>query len=418
MERKWRWARELVAPAIDWEQKGDEWIDRVATHLSSKLRTTGYGVQRIGDFGPILEFSATTGSGGARTDVRILILSVLDGGMRVWLCGAEEDEDPAVSAIWEEAVEKAAEGVKGASKQHQWTALIGAIPTKYGGDVLRLAREVKVDSLSLSSTDRYCVETGLSGRSLSGWRYHTSIPILVRGVSSGYRWNEAQADAARELNRLASVLSIAWGVSVDVREGAASLDMGERVAPDLVPWLNKEWLEGSPDELPKLDVRVPSWVGNALRKVGVRANLNSAVSVYMEGCRLESDHQSMALVSFVAAIETVSLMIYKEDKCDECGGHTSIAAKFRQTLKMVLSETEVEALRPVYGSRSRTVHTGRLHGPEMLPGALSFSVFRETPEVDFEWRFLMPVKRAARELLSMALQGTLPKRTAFQAEPG
>ncbi|MCX5394211.1 hypothetical protein [Streptomyces sp. NBC_00094] len=119
----------------------------------------------------------------------------------------------------------------------------------------------------------------------------------------------------------------------------------------------------------------------------------------------------------MAAIEAVSLMLYKEDKCATCGGHTSIAAKFRETLKLVLNETEVEMLRPVYGNRSKTVHTGRLHGPERTPGAFQFGIFRPTPERDFEWSTLIPLKRAARELLTMSLQGTLPARISFSVPP-
>ncbi|MCX5394212.1 hypothetical protein [Streptomyces sp. NBC_00094] len=225
MDQTWRWIRALDAPAIDWEKEGDEWLNRVAQHLYDPLKSVGHGIQRDVTTG-LMEFS-TTYPNGERTDTRILILPIPDGAVKIWLSGLKENEDPTLSAIWEDAIKNATEGVSEEPKKHKWTALIGATPPKYDPKVLHLAKNAKVDNLSLSSTGRYYIETGAPKKSLSGWSLFASIPIMVQGESRGYDWSEAQVDAAGQLNRLISILSIAWGVTIDVREAAMPLELGK-----------------------------------------------------------------------------------------------------------------------------------------------------------------------------------------------
>ncbi|WP_446214004.1 hypothetical protein [Micromonospora sp. IBSANI012] len=119
-------------------------------------------------------------------------------------------------------------------------------------------------------------------------------------------------------------------------------------------------------------------------------------------------------MAFIASIEAISQLLYREDRCDACKGHLHIAAKFRQTLRLVLNDDEATELGAAYSSRSHTVHRGRLHGTETTTGALSMSLWSRDSASEFQWQVLRKMSRASSSLLKVAIQDRLPKKTPFQ----
>ncbi|WP_406409859.1 hypothetical protein OG923_14250 [Streptomyces halstedii] len=179
--------------------------------------------------------------------------------------------------------------------------------------------------------------------------------------------------------------------------------------------MSKDIVTDPPEISQVKTVEVPSWVNAAWKKLNTHKKLESAISMYMEGLRMEIDHPSMALVSFVSAIEVVSLMVFHPNRCSECGNYMEISRRFRATLALVAGDTTAEYLRPAYDSRSRTVHRGALYGGELIPGVSPFSMFMVSPESEFQIGMVRGIRSAARSLLLMAVQGTLPVRSRLRS---
>jgi hypothetical protein len=85
------------------------------------------------------------------------------------------------------------------------------------------------------------------------------------------------------------------------------------------------------------------------------------------------------------------------------GGHLDVAARFRATLRMVMSDEEAIRLGAIYSPQSLTVHQGRLHGDETTPGAYGFS-WGEDPVREFEYD-VWAMRGASRDLLRRAVRG-------------
>jgi hypothetical protein len=255
----------------------------------------------------------------------------------------------------------------------------------------------------------------MDAQSLISWSYRSSVPIVVRSSSRGYDWRAAQPSAAEDLGMLVSLLSLIWDSVIDVLKPPMPLEWGQQRVPEHAPWLK---VDPAPESLPDLaelpEFEVPGWLGDAWVHMNRRARVKGAVTVYMEGVRTEERHPSLALVAYVAAVEAVSLMLFHEERCEACPNHINIGEKFHATLKLAVGEEAAEALRPVYGSRSKTVHTGRLHGYEISPGAFPFSSFLTPSEASFQWQILRGMKTAARKLLILAVRDQLPKRSHYR----
>jgi hypothetical protein len=157
----------------------------------------------------------------------------------------------------------------------------------------------------------------------------------------------------------------------------------------------------------------PEWSHDAWILMNKRAKIKAAISIFMEGLRVEDQHPSLALVSYVSAVESISLMLFHEERCKSCSNHIEIGNKFLETLRLVTEERELEVLRPIYGNRSTTVHKGKLHGTELTLGTSLFSMLSIDPTSVFALQSVRTMKKAARELLVMALRTQLPARTHY-----
>jgi hypothetical protein len=73
---------------------------------------------------------------------------------------------------------------------------------------------------------------------------------------------------------------------------------------------------------------------------------------------LKADQPSMALLGFVAAIESIAVPRKALPRCPECDMVLGSGERFRAALATVLSPEEIELVGRIYGQRSKTVHGG------------------------------------------------------------
>ncbi|MFF0894364.1 hypothetical protein [Streptomyces sp. NPDC003278] len=345
----------------------------------------------------------------------MLLLPLPNGEIDVWVCGNEAINESLANAF-KEAVHSATAGLSENIKSHKWSAFIGATAVKHNGHPKKRLKEAcKLPGITLVPTNQmFWLPGNLPIRSPYTWGAHATVPILVRSASPGYDWSTAQPLAAEALGKLVSFLSLAWGTTIDVLDGAVPLEFGERRMPRHPPWLkldqqfmNAADLENVPG-FEHLD-----WLSEAWVRMNKREKLKAAVTIYMEGLRTEDRHPSLALVSYVAAVEAISLTLFHEERCATCKNHKDIGKRFHEALKLAVGEDAANALRPVYGNRSKTVHTGRLFGSEVSLDAWSFGTFLMPSHALFESQILHGMKDAARKLLLMAVRGQLPAPRAL-----
>ncbi|MFE9678709.1 hypothetical protein ACFYO5_32130 [Streptomyces sp. NPDC006259] len=401
---------------VPWPTKGDEWISRISNYMTQNCGASGYGSSSGGDLGPFLEFTVTLGSEGERADTRLLLLPQPGDRIQVWACGMDARDIDLIDAF-RSAINLATAGIHEPVKSHKWSAVISEAISPYGDQPKRLPRKLSLSRMKLSSTERYFWQLGPTPLpSANSWTSRPSIPILIRGVSTGYDWMHAQRSAAEELGSLVSFLSAIWDTTIELQESPAPLEWGERQLPDQAGWMRA--MEPGMMEAPNIEdldfLEIPDWIHDAWTTMNRRARIKAAVSIYMEALRVEVRHPSLALVAFVAAVESISLSLYHEERCKSCSNHMNIGGKFNETLELATTEWERERLRAAYGNRSNTVHKGRLHGRELTPGAFSFSILSRISNPSLEASDVMIMKNAARKLLIMAMRNQLPSRMHYK----
>jgi hypothetical protein len=243
---------------------------------------------------------------------------------------------------------------------------------------------------------------------LSSAGQSVSWPILVEGTHEGYNWPAAGKKAAFDLHRLSGQLTIAFGDCLVVRESPAPRDWGIRQVPEQIWW--HKWPEGMGQEGEPSEPRnlksMPDWVPDGWKRLGERVALGHAVDAHHEAIRAQLEHPSLSLVAYVASIEALANMLFTAERCEECGAHRGVAARFRAALRLVTDEATAEQLGKVYSPRSLTVHQGRLHGAETTPGSYGFTW--SDPAREFELG-LWAMRKASGDLLRLALRDELPR---------
>ncbi|MEU8123576.1 hypothetical protein AB0C21_33090 [Spirillospora sp. NPDC049024] len=411
----YEWVEFIGTLALPWGVQGDEWVRRVQENIKQMEGVDGTGIKNDLTTQPFIELRMTCS--GSEVDTRLLVLPLQDGqGIQIGFGGRTGKIDEPVAEMWASAISKASDEL-GSKEKHGWTALIGQYPEKVGTYTIRLADNGEVGGMSLTSTGSLIREPVQSMTpSFSTWGVRASVPILVRGASQGHDWDQAQTVAADTLNRLVGLLSLAWDRRIEVRESAAPLAWGERRAPERIPYLSDDFGLELDDKPAATDVSLPDWLDDAWKKLEKQRKLGAALSTYMEGVRIAEDHPSLALVAFISTIESISLMLFKKQKCPNCHNHMNVSAKFRETLRLAIGDHEAASLAATYSKRSKTVHESRLHGNELLPGATQFSIFSMPAERDFHFQSVYRIKVAAQKLLLMALRNELPPRREFTGE--
>ncbi|MFJ4695341.1 hypothetical protein [Streptomyces sp. NPDC088766] len=399
------WIEEIGDFEVPWQECGAEWLDKMH-ELSGYSGSAGYTTEgQIG--GPVLVELQPDGSGPGNP--RVLIIPRDDGRVTVALAGSLPKAGEAVKSHWLDIAQQATSALSIPDSAHKWTALIGQKPSQVSYPTVKLGADSRACQMSLTQSETALVEPVVNTvSSLNSWHMMVSFPIEVRGTATARTWQDAEKKAARDVNRLAALLSLAWDTPIDVRDRPSlTTSRVPRETPRYPHWSREIPVE-LPAESQFLTVSVPAWLGDAWKKLNGSRKLDSALAMHMEGVRILDNHPSLALVSFVSCIEAISLMIYREDRCSACRGHVRIADKFRETLKRVASDSEATYLHRVYNDRSRTVHDGRLHGGEMWLGLHRFGII-SPPEAEFTREVVRRMQSASAKLLLLAAQSGLPQ---------
>ncbi|MGX1250209.1 hypothetical protein RKD48_002720 [Streptomyces ambofaciens] len=396
---------------MSWEARGNEWISRIVEHMAEHHGITGHQMAAYGSF---MKVTVSVGGEGGNSDTCLIVFPLPEKKVVVLACGTERADEELVSGF-RAALKSAMEEIRKPARAQKWSAIIGEAPSVFQGNPQRISESFALDGVKLSSTERHFWQPGVSASpSVSSLSLHSSIPILVRGTSVGYDWaHNAQRDAAETLGVLVAFLSVIWNIHVDVEEGPAPLELGERQLPDRHPGMKGFDLGALAESNTVGNLIVPEWINDAWLLTKRRSKIKSSVSMYMEGVRVEDRHPSLALVAYVAAVESISLMLFKEKRCKECSNHLDVGNKFLEALKLVTEGSDFEMLRLTYGNRSKTVHQGKLHGTELALGAFSFGMLSNDSATSFKLNSVRIMKGAARKLLVMAMRSQLPERTHY-----
>lgn len=391
----------------------DEWVHRFTSAISEcseEMEVTGYKYDETTK--PFMQFTLTRR--GVECPVDPLIVPVGDELLALYLGWKAEVEQDLEEVIFNAAL-LAVDRLGQEGDLHEWSALIGPPVARISGNEPRLKSETELGPFKLSSTQRVFWEKSPQDDFpiLGHYRVLGCVPIHVQAATRGYSWEAASVHAAKDLNMLCSLLSVAWGTCIVVRSAPLSASMGESFVPK-----RDFWEDAQLDEEPYLTSKgktVPKWTKNAWRVIKGRPKLANAVAIYREGLRAQSQHPSLALVAFIASIEAISQIVYHDDKCTECEARRFISDKFTHTLRLVTDEESAELLGRSYSPRSRTVHQGKLHGTETTVGSMGMSIWNPDDPRFFNYATVYRMGDVSRELLEMALNGKLPQKRRFSS---
>ncbi|MET8202960.1 hypothetical protein [Micromonospora taraxaci] len=405
----------LGSPQIAWSAHADEFFHRVQSALASlNQNLSANQIRYDGTTHPFIMMSATTTQGEAK-EGSLLIAQSIDGPLALFV-GHNDPQDEMVE-FWKAAVDHAIKSLGQEDELYEWSAVVGAPPIRIGGTEPFLLQPGNIAHFQLRSAEQSVREITLAIElpSFSSASRGASLPILVRGSSRGYSWPSASKTAARDLNQLCALLSVAWETCLVVRDSPAPIEWGERVPPEKVFWQNIPDLPDDPPFKPQPHAgrTIPDWADDAWTRIIAIPRLADAISAHHEGLRARTEHPSLALVAFIASIEAISQLLYREDRCTECRAHLHIAAKFRKTLRLVLDDDAASELEKAYSSRSLTVHRGRLHGTETITGSFTMHSWSRDSASEFQWQVLHNMSVASARLLRIVIQGEVPQKSQF-----
>ncbi len=416
--REPEWVSPLATYRIDLAAKFDGWLQALDFAVVERLAGVTIGGYSYDMTSEDKHFQVFL-DGPEEPLSAVLMLDMRGEEVIVSLAGTEHRDVTDLHFSLTDALARAA-SILGGGEIHDWVAFIGHPAERWDSWEKRLVEPFTVGPLQVASTDVTYVEIDTSGSpSFGSYGWRASVPFAVRGRTSGEpspaswpdTWPYASVQVSRDLRTLCGLLSIAWDSPFIVRDAARPSQL-DSLYFEHPPWMvppielfGEEW----PRKLPGDPVQAPEWINRAWDALRDDPHLLGALDVYLEGLYMERRHPSMATVAMTACIESIATKVYRTKRCSQCNAHTGIARSFRAALRLVLPEEEAKQLDPVYGQRSGTVHSGRLHADEAWPGALLVGF--DDPSDDptrFRFAVLFRMREAARGLLLLALRGSLP----------
>jgi hypothetical protein len=392
--------------SLDWVKQGVEWVHRVSECMAETDGFSVTGHKYDDTTKPFIEFTGAQHS-GAPLDTRLVIIP-REAGVFIAVAGKTEELDEAAADLWVQAARCATLRLGTPGTEYHWTAVIAPPAIRITGAEPYIDGEANVGVFRLVPSGQPLYERmppQLPSFSSAG--SGVSWPILIEARHTGYNWEAALQRAAFDLNRLCALLSLVLGECLVVREAPAPVADGVRKAPSRLWWQHwREDFDASTAPTPRNVKAIPDWVPTAWQQMNNRPQLGHAAAIHHEGLRAQFEHPSFALVAFVASIEAVGSLLFKDERCPECNAHKNVAARFRATLRLVATDEEARRLGAAYSPRSRTVHQGWLHGGETTQGMFNFS-WGSNPIREFEW-IVWGMRGASRKLLQSAVRGELP----------
>ncbi|MEV7740130.1 hypothetical protein AB0O75_50385, partial [Streptomyces sp. NPDC088921] len=284
----YRWILPFEPASFEWKKKGEQWISQISHVASDVLGVDSYvNVHTEGHDGH-LRIEVTAAVAGTAIDARLLIELKHGEKPQFFLIGNSDALDQEELSLWVNLTNRTKENVSRARQYFKWMAVIGQVPGLIPSDVIRLNAASKVSSLRVTPSGKRLNEVRPHPGSLSQWQPSAFNPIIVRGKSEGHDWWAAQKSAAVDLNKLAGILSIAWGSRIGIRELPFPLELGQLEIPDTIPWISDAVVRRHHDHAGEHDraVSLPDWIQEGWQAVGKSNKLHAALSIYMEGERL------------------------------------------------------------------------------------------------------------------------------------
>jgi len=382
----------------------DEW----SYHLFERFEQLGRGLSAETRFGADgSRWEERWFNDESKDLVRLMIFNTKTG--LYVILGTRDGGDKDAEDAYRDAVAYAIENTGKRRESVAWEATIAQVPARRGlrRAGLRVgggrAHDLEIASWGSVHTEEVPTWFPAGGGVRGGpWPFW---PIRVTGSVSCYSWEEDGTEAvAARLRYLVELLTLAFDVPMDVRVGPYDPTVPEGGEEDLVvPGIRNPTLpEDHPWAANSGPTEVPEWVTDALDgKTKTNTTVRQALAAHYEGMQLKSDHPSMALLAFVASIESLATPRKGLPRCGECDAVLESGKRFRDALAGVLSPDEVVLVGNAYNRRSRTVHDGRLHGSEDVLGMPPLAGFYSglSPGVRFELGTVDLAAKASRELL-------------------
>ena len=327
-----------------------------------------------------------------------------------------------------------------------WWGIIGPIPGPTSGGVIvtphrrdrALDAPITVGPLRLRPGQTRLVEYQRTDpQALHGTVRHESWPVVVERIASGQpplddpsptEHADAVRSGARELHRLACLVSLGWGEPWGVRTAPQPVGSLPAVVPDSWP-PPPDWYSGDAGLLDEQPTSLPDWIAAAWDALDADPVLERALGAWHQGVLMSPAFPSYALVAFFSSVETaassrvVAAAIAANASDDQAPAKAGSAETVWTALSLVASQDDMQRLRHDYNAyrqRSHTAHEAQLHGIETAPGSLF--LFQLEPASDegppvvriddtdapqmFELQLLAKVRGCATRLLLGALTGT------------
>lgn len=275
----------------------------------------------------------------------------------------------------------------------EWWGLLGPIPSPHPAGIIAvphdrmatLDREYEVGPVRLRPGGKLLTEYLRSEPyQLDGCTWFETWPVIAEGrwpgalIASDDRYGALGpmrgADANERLvsmwlHRVVALVALASGEAWQVRTKPVETSARPAEVPE--DWPRPPIAAMGPDSgIVPYPRALPSWVQNAWGVLEEDTKLAAALTVWHQGLLLNASHPSFSLIAFCGAIETIaesealkSQIDVSPLPCAECGNMPKAQARFWETIGLVRSPDEVQAMKKTgnpYGRRSRSAHGSRL----------------------------------------------------------
>lgn len=258
----------------------------------------------------------------------------------------------------------------------KWWGLIGiSAPPSVGGIIVvphdkarRLQKTVRLGPLELQPGDRKFVEWRRPPHAVNAWECIESWPIIVQGRSTGSSPVASARAEARQLQRAAALVALAWREPWDVRLAPRPRSSLPPMIPDSDPSPHS-WSE-PPLDISPVECLLPAWVDEAWSQLQAAEPHDRALQFWHQAFLIESSHPSIAAVAYAAVVESLAGTEWGRSVAPPESDHEGSRAKFRRLANAYATEEEQPLVDRWYGRRSSTAHGAWSHGVESFPGAL------------------------------------------------